>query len=266
MADAGVARPQVPHLVRGPPPHASPPETPRRYAKNPCWLLPRARAHCHSCAQASCAAAMDSGNHPMGDGGLDWSDSIFNDNQFADAMNSDSPFGNSAFNDFTNMGDYADSPGGLQMRATAKSGQDMGVPSVAQPQQQQPKGMVVGSTTSVDTSSQDSSSDSSSRRKRKTTSESPMSDADGNKDDSLLEMKAPPKMQVFGNNGKAQSMGMDTNMADSYGFDFTTSGESSPINPNYVTSALSLDNQIQNMNMQNVAQQFGKHESPVSAI
>lgn len=209
---------------------------------------------------------MDSRNTPMGDGGLDWSDSIFNDNAFADSMTSDSPFGSSAFNDFTNMGDYADSPGGLQMRAPSKSGPDAGASSTAQPQQAQPQGMVMGSTTSVDTSSQDSSSDSSSRRKRKTTSESPMSDADGNKEDSLLEMKAPPRMQVFGNNAKAPGVGMDTTMADSYGFDFTTSGESSPINPNYVTSALSLDNQIQNMKMQNVAQQFVKHESPVSVL
>jgi len=74
-------------------------------------------------------------------------------------------------------------------------------------------------------------------------------------------------MQMFGNNEKAQNMGMDTGMTNNYGFDFTASGESSPINPNYVTSALSLDSQIQNMNMQNVAhQRFVKHESPVSVI
>jgi len=204
---------------------------------------------------------MDPRNDPLGnsDGDMDWNDPMFA-STFNDAMNTDSPFGNSAFDNFTNMNDYSDSPGMLQMRTPSKSGLDLATAPGAQQQQPPPHGMTMMS--SVDTSSQDSSSDTSSGRKRKTTSESPVSEADRNggvkKEDSLMDMDGP-KMQIFGGNG------MGNNMADNSMFGFgNPSGNSSPINPTAFDTALSLDKSVQQIVMPNVTQQYNL-ESPVSA-
>jgi hypothetical protein len=213
---------------------------------------------------------MDSQNTPMGDG-MDWNDPMFNTSeQFVDNMNSDSPFTN-AFESYTNMNDFAESPGGLQMRHTSKPAHDVynSFASGVQQQQQQPHPMAMPNFPSVETSSQDSSSDTSSGRKRKTASESPISEVDraGNvkKEDSLLGMDAQ-KMQLFGANGnnhkQMQGMNIQTSMADNSIFDFSgASSTSSPINATTFDTAMSLDSQMQ-VAMQNMPQQF-KQESPV---
>lgn len=209
---------------------------------------------------------MDSQNTPMGDG-MDWNDPMFNTSeQFVDNMNSDSPFTN-AFESYTNMNDFAESPGGLQMRNT-KPAHDYNAFAPGM-QQNQPHPMAMPNFPSVETSSQDSSSDTSSGRKRKTASESPMSEADRaaavKKEDSLMGMDAQ-KMQLFGaNNNHKQMPGMNiqTSMADNSIFDFSgASSTSSPINATTFDTAMSLDSQMQNA-MQNMPQHF-KQESPVS--
>lgn len=216
---------------------------------------------------------MDNQNTPLADGGIDWNDPQFDTtgqyttDQFNDAMNSDSPF-TSAFDSYTNLNDFADSPGGLQMRQTAKAMPDLAGFASGAPQNQ-PHPMAMPNFPSVETSSQDSSSDTSSGRKRKTASESPMSDADRinavKKEDSLMDVDAQ-KMQVFGaNDSKAvQGMAIQTSMADNSIFDFSgASSTSSPINASTFDTAMSLDSQMQNIGMQNVPSQF-KQESPVS--
>lgn len=168
------------------------------------------------------------------------------------------------------MNDFAESPGGLQMRHTSKPAHDVynSFASGVQ-QQQQPHPMAMPNFPSVETSSQDSSSDTSSGRKRKTASESPISEVDraGNvkKEDSLLGMDAQ-KMQLFGANNnnlkQMQGMNIQTSMADNSIFDFSgASSTSSPINATTFDTAMSLDSQMQNA-MQNMPQQF-KQESPV---
>ena len=211
---------------------------------------------------------MDSQNTPMGDG-MDWNDPMFNTSeQFVDNMNSDSPFTN-AFESYTNMNDFAESPGGLQMRHSSKPAHDVYNSFATGVQQQQPHPMAMPNFPSVETSSQDSSSDTSSGRKRKTASESPISEVDraGNvkKEDSLLGMDAQ-KMQLFGANSnnlkQMQGMNIQTSMADNSIFDFSgASSTSSPINATTFDTAMSLDSQMQNA-MQSVPQQF-KQESPV---
>lgn len=211
-------------------------------------------------------ATMDSQNTPMGDG-MDWNDPMFNTtDQFADTMNSDSPFTN-AFDSYTNMNDFADSPGGLQMRHNSKPAPDYNsFATGATHNQAHP--MAMPNFPSVETSSQDSSSDTSSGRKRKPASESPISEVDKTgtvkKEDSLMSVDAQ-RMQLFGANNKAvPDMNIQTSMADNSIFDFSgASSTSSPINANTFDTAMSLDTQMQNIGMQNVPQQF-KQESPVS--
>lgn len=215
---------------------------------------------------------MDSQNTPLGnDGGMDWSDPIFNGSeQFLENMTSDSPRYNNAFNDYSGMNDFADSPGGLQMRHTSKPAHDYNS-FASGVQQNQPHPMALPNFASVETSSQDSSSDTSSGRKRKTASESPISEVDRmgavKKEDSLMGMDAQ-KMQLFGansHNKHMQGMNIQTNMADNSIFDFSgASSTSSPINATTFDNAMSLDSQMQNA-MQNMPQQF-KQESPVSIM
>lgn len=215
---------------------------------------------------------MDSHNTPLADGGIDWNDPQFDTtgqytaDQFNDAMNSDSPF-TSAFDNYTNMNDFAESPGGLQMRQTPKTAPDFTSFAPGAPTNQAHP-VAMPNFPSVDTSSQDSSSDTSSGRKRKTASESPMSEADRagvtKKEDSLMEVDAQ-KMQIFGANNKAvPGMAIQTSMADNSIFDFSgASSTSSPINASTFDTAMSLDSQMQSIGMQSVPQQF-KQESPVS--
>lgn len=212
---------------------------------------------------------MDSQNTPMGDG-MDWNDPMFNTaDQFTDHMNSDSTF-NSAFDSYTHMNDFADSPGGLQMRQNSKPANDYSSFTTGAPQDQI-NHMAMPTYPSRETSSQDSSSDTSSGRKRKTASESPMSEADRiqagmiRKEDSLIGAD-PQRMAFFGNQKPVQNMNIQTSMADNSIFDFSgASSTSSPINATTFDTAMSLDSQMQNIAMQNAPQQF-KQESPVSLL
>ena len=212
---------------------------------------------------------MDSQNTPLGDG-MDWNDPMFNTaDQFTDHMNSDSTF-NSAFDSYTHMNDFADSPGGLQMRQNSKPANDYSSFTTGAPQDQI-NHMAMPTYPSRETSSQDSSSDTSSGRKRKTASESPMSEADRiqagmiRKEDSLIGAD-PQRMAFFGNQKPVQNMNIQTSMADNSIFDFSgASSTSSPINATTFDTAMSLDSQMQNIAMQNAPQQF-KQESPVSLL
>jgi hypothetical protein len=217
---------------------------------------------------------MDSQNTPLGDG-MDWNDPIFNNSEhFADNMNSDSPFANGVFDNYANM-DFAESPGGLQMRHNSKPAHEYNA-FASGVQQNQPHPMAMPNFPSVETSSQDSSSDTSSGRKRKTASESPISEVDRagavKKEDSLMGMGMDAqKMQLFGANNnqqhhkQMQGMNIQTSMADNSIFDFSgASSTSSPINATTFDNAMSLDSQMQNA-MQNIPHQF-KQESPVSPI
>ena len=212
---------------------------------------------------------MDSQNTPLGDG-MDWNDPMFNTaDQFTDHMNSDSTF-NSAFDSYTHMNDFADSPGGLQMRQNSKPANDYSSFTSGAPQDQI-NHIAMPTYPSRETSSQDSSSDTSSGRKRKTASESPMSEADRiqagmiRKEDSLIGAD-PQRMAFFGNQKPVQNMNIQTSMADNSIFDFSgASSTSSPINATTFDTAMSLDSQMQNIAMQNAPQQF-KQESPVSLL
>lgn len=102
---------------------------------------------------------------------IDWEDPAFSSSEFQDSMTAESPWGNSALNDFTNLAEYGNSPADFNLRTPSKSGPDAA--SAAAGAQQPQYGMTAPSSMSPESSTQDSSSDSSSRRKRKTTSESP---------------------------------------------------------------------------------------------
>jgi hypothetical protein len=213
---------------------------------------------------------MDSQNTPLGDG-MDWNDPMFNTaDQFTDHMNSDSTF-NSAFDSYTHMNDFADSPGGLQMRQNSKPANDYSS-FTAGASQDQINHIAMPTYPSREASSQDSSSDTSSGRKRKTASESPMSEADRiqagmiRKEDSMIGADVQ-HMAFFGANQKpVQGMNIQTSMADNSIFDFSgASSTSSPINATTFDTAMSLDSQMQSIAMQNAPQQF-KQESPVSLL
>jgi hypothetical protein len=168
------------------------------------------------------------------------------------------------------MNDFADSPGGLQMRQNSKPANDYSSFTTGAPQDQI-NHMAMPTYPSRETSSQDSSSDTSSGRKRKTASESPMSEADRiqagmiRKEDSLIGAD-PQRMAFFGNQKPVQNMNIQTSMADNSIFDFSgASSTSSPINATTFDTAMSLDSQMQNIAMQNAPQQF-KQESPVSLL
>lgn len=112
---------------------------------------------------------MDQRNMSLGGESIDWNDPAFSTSEFQDSMTTDSPWPN-AFNDFTNLADYGDSPAASNLRTPSKSGHDPAANAAPQPH-----GLAGAGSTPAESSSQDSASDSSSRRKRKTT-ESPISD------------------------------------------------------------------------------------------
>jgi hypothetical protein len=185
-------------------------------------------------------------------------------------MNSDSTF-NSAFDSYTHMNDFADSPGGLQMRQNSKPANDYSSFTTGAPQDQI-NHIAMPTYPSRETSSQDSSSDTSSGRKRKTASESPMSEADRiqagmvRKEDSMMGADAQRMAFFTANQKPVQGMNIQTSMADNSIFDFSgASSTSSPINATTFDTAMSLDSQMQNIAMQNAPQQF-KQESPVSLL
>ena len=144
-------------------------------------------------------ATMDSRSANVGE--PDWSEAIFNTTQFDDSMTGDSPFSNTAFDQFTNLETYADSPG-ISMRTPVKSGRDattMNGAHLAQHSVHLPGS--ASASASAESSPQDSASDSSGRRKRKVTSESPMSDAMTAqpvvKEDSFMDMGDNKNTQHF---------------------------------------------------------------------
>nr|POF11476.1 protein spt23 [Quercus suber] len=139
---------------------------------------------------------------PMGD---EW---MFSE-PFGDPMVSDSSYAGNAFNDFTNLESYADSPGlsvrtpsrPRQLSRAAASTAAVAAAGGAQPSLPQQHLPGLQQTVSAESSSQDSASDSSSRRKRKVTSESPLSDAMTEQplkqEEMMMELRARPKGQAF---------------------------------------------------------------------
>jgi hypothetical protein len=200
----------------------------------------------------------------------DWSD-VFNSQQFSqfDESMADSPFGNSAFNDFTNLdATYGDSPIGLTLKTPSRPGPDAAAGA------QDPHGAPGPPAVSGESSSQDSSSDTSSHRKRKTEreSESPVSNHghDGRaqlvkQEDSKLDMQQLRNYDHF-----SQPMhNLSLEQTKTYGgnamgqFDFN-SAASSPIRAGDFNTAMSLDAQV-NMPSSSMAAQYTQG-SPVQTI
>ncbi|OQN99974.1 hypothetical protein B0A48_14179 [Cryoendolithus antarcticus] len=201
---------------------------------------------------------MDSKNANVYTGDMEWAnDPAFISDEFNNAMNSDSPYGNTPFDTFTNMGDYIESPGGLQMRNPSKSGPDSAATAGAQQY-----GPSVKPAQSLENSSQDSSSDTSSMRKRKPTSESPVSDVGVNvvkKEDSMMGI-GQNAIPYFGTG----AMGPGMSDQDMFGFP-NQSTNSSPINPTAFHQALSLNGQVRGVAMPHTTLPY-THESPVQTI
>lgn len=207
---------------------------------------------------------------------IDWNDPMFSTGPFSDNIPAESPFGQSAFNDFTNMGEYADSPSGLALRMPSKAGLDAtpGAQQHTPSSRQHQQGM---SSASVESSSQDSASDTSSRRKRKgNSSESPITETQEgtyggvrvkqeNKD-SVMDMGNGAKGRGYDNFSRPMNnLSLDQGMGvgDEDMFNFNSAG-SSPINPGQFDAALSLDAQV-NMPMSNFTTNFNQN-SPVQTI
>ncbi|KAF2161228.1 hypothetical protein M409DRAFT_69854 [Zasmidium cellare ATCC 36951] len=208
---------------------------------------------------------MDSRGTPMGTGAPSWNDMFNETSQFEDSMH-DPTFENTAFDAFTNVDAYGESPMTYAMRTPSKSGPEVSAGAGAQV------------SASAESSSQDSSSDTSSRRKRKTNeSESPVSD---------------PVTEVGRRNGKVKQEDTKMHMSDahqvksydhfsqpmhklsleqslSHGdstmsqFDFA-SAASSPIQTGEFNNAMSLDTRM-NMPAAAGAAHFAK-ASPVQTI
>lgn len=191
----------------------------------------------------------------LADDGIDWDDPTFQTTQFQDAMNSDSPYASNAFNDFTNIDQYADSPG-IALRTPSKSG-----PHIGAHNQQPPIGVLARA--SAESSSQDSASDSSSRRKRKVT-ESPVSDPvteTGAKEELLMDTGDIQKLQQY-DQFPTRPMHELSLERDSGIFDFN-SAASSPIQPRDFNTAMSLNAQVR-VPTSTMAPQY--QQSPVSTI
>ncbi|QIX01792.1 hypothetical protein AMS68_007309 [Peltaster fructicola] len=206
----------------------------------------------------------------MGDSSVDWNDPVFGSTQFEDAMPAESPFSGAggagnAFENYTNMSDFVDSPGsgGLTMRKSSKPTLDFApTPS---------NHMHMLTNRSAESSSQDSASDTSSSRKRKTTSESPASDAQDGHDKSRLIMKSEgmvdmgDRQQMHTRSAHIDMPQQQQHMSASNAlFDFN-SNASSPINPGAFDAALSLDEQVHGMMMPQVSRGFNQ-TSPVQTI
>ena len=204
----------------------------------------------------------------MGDGSIDWNDPAFSTSEFQDSMTAESPWNNTAFNDFTNLADYSDSPAALNFRTPSKSDPSSNNPA-AQPQ----AFPGAGSTPAESSTSQDSASDSSSRRKRKTT-ESPISDP--TTDGGMRSVPMKTEDMNMGNNNynnaayeqafsqPLPNLNVDASMAGNDDvFDFN-SAASSPNLPRDFNQQLSLDAK---MNVPNAggAAQYARG-SPVDTI
>lgn len=198
----------------------------------------------------------------MGGGAPNWND-LFDSSQFDDNM-PDSTYENSAFDAFTNVDAYGESPITLSLRTPSKSG---------------PAASGAQVSASAESSSQDSASDTSSRRKRKTNeSESPVSDPvtevgrrDGKvkQEDSKMSMADMHQVRGFDhafsqpmhNLSLEQSLSHgDSNMSQ---FEFA-SAASSPIQTGDFNTAMSLDGRM-NMPASAGAAHFAK-ASPVQTI
>ncbi|KAK3704065.1 SPT3 Dosage dependent suppressor of Ty-induced promoter mutations-like protein [Vermiconidia calcicola] len=172
---------------------------------------------------------------------IDWSDPAFSTSEFQDGMMAESPWGNTAINDFTNLADYGESPAAnFGLRTPSKSGPDAAAPGGSQ---QAPHTLSGMPSASVESSSQDSSSDTSSRRKRKTTSESPMSKV-AMKEEPGMGTNNYPNMQAFEQtfNQPLPNLAVDHSMGDNTDgmFDFNSTA-SSPNLPRDFNQQLSLD-------------------------
>lgn len=202
----------------------------------------------------------------LGGESIDWGDPTFGGTEFQDSV-IESPYGTSAFNDFTNLAEYSDSPG-FNLRTPSKSGPDAtGAAGTLQPAPV----MAGAPSKSTESSSQDSSSDSSSRRKRKTTSESPMSDAImmknvAVKEETPMELNSYGNMQAFEQNFNQTlpNLSVDQAMSDNDAmFDFN-SAASSPNLPRDFNQQLSLDAKMSNLTA-NTRPAYAQ-DSPVRAI
>ena len=200
---------------------------------------------------------MDSRSASTGE--VDWTEDIFNTTQFEDSMMGESPFSNNAFNEYTNLDNYAESPG-ISMRTPAKASHDATAMNGAHLAQHS-----TSASASAESSSQDSASDSSSRRKRKVTSESPMSDAMTEqpvKQEETLREGADSRNiqqfdQVFTRPMHDLSLEQDAGMGVQYDFG---SAESSPNQQRSFPPAASL-NQHVSMPVTTMASQY--QQSPV---
>lgn len=212
---------------------------------------------------------MEQRNMSMGGDSIDWNDPAFSTSEFQDSMTAESPWGNTAFNDFTNLADYSDSPAAPNFRTPSKSG-----PEPASNAGVHQQGLPGAGSTPAESSSQDSASDSSSRRKRKTT-ESPISDplTDGGMRNVPMKTEdmGMGTNNFHGNAAYEQAFGqplpnlnVDASMAGNDDvFDFN-SAASSPNLPRDFNNQLSLD---QKMNVPSAAgaAQFPRG-SPVTTI
>ncbi|KAK4505759.1 hypothetical protein PRZ48_003724 [Zasmidium cellare] len=207
---------------------------------------------------------MDSRGTPMGTGAPSWND-MFATSQFDESM-ADGAYENSAFDAFTNVDAYGESPMNFAMRTPSKSGPEVSAGAGAQV------------SASAESSSQDSSSDTSSRRKRKTNeSESPVSDPvtevgrrDGKVKQEETKMHMSDVQQVKSYDHFSQPMhNLSLEQSLSHGdsamsqFDFA-SAASSPIQTGEFNNAMSLDTRM-NMPASAGAAHFAK-ASPVQTI
>jgi hypothetical protein len=138
---------------------------------------------------------MDSQNAHMSDGINPWTDGyLFADTQFNDALPlEDGQYGASAFDDFTNMDTYADTSGGLTLRAPTKMEVDPA--EIALQPQRNAHNMVLPSGAG---SRRPSSSASSGQTKRKST-ESPLANSIANMGLNVAQQRIPSGLNNFQN-------------------------------------------------------------------
>ena len=215
---------------------------------------------------------MDSRNMSLGADSIDWGDPAFSTSEFQDSMVAESPWENSALNDFTNLDEYGDSPAAFNLRTPSKSGPDAAAATAGA--QLPTRAMPGQSSTSAESSSQDSSSESSSRRKRKTTSESPMSDpvVEPKMKGTPVKQQGPEmnryqKLKSYEQNFNQPlpNLAVDQSMGENSDgmFDFN-SAASSPNLPRDFNQQLSLDAKM-NIPATTAAAQF-QQDSPVQTI
>ncbi|KAK5118567.1 hypothetical protein LTR85_008032 [Meristemomyces frigidus] len=177
---------------------------------------------------------MDPRNMSMSDE-IDWNDPHFNNvSEFQDALGGDSPYNTNAFNELTNIDQYADS-----------SNMAMRTPSKSAAAHNHPSSMGLPTGPSAESSSQDSASDSSSRRKRKVT-ESPISDPatemGAKTEDSMMQIGEGDPLQQY-DQYPTRPMHDLTLDHDNGMFDFG-SAASSPVQPRDFNTAMSLNAQV----------------------